>query len=167
MGADLSASYWITPKWRLSGFAQAMRKQHDRRDWLDGNQYYGGLSALYAPNARQYWFAGANAMRSQARDSSDAFKRYGISAGWGQEWGWGMSSRLVGTYARRNYDGLDFFGIKRKDNEYGVTLSLWNRNLYFWGITPRLTFSWDKTKSNHFYYDNHNMDMYLEFSKSF
>ena len=61
----------------------------------------------------------------------------------------------------------DFFSIVRKKHEYGTTLTVWNRNLYFWGITPRLTFSWDKTKSNHFYYDNHNMDVYLEFSKSF
>ena len=146
---------------------QVMHKHHDARRWLDGDQYYGSLNVLFAPNARQYWFAGANAMRSQARDSSDAFKRYGISAGWGQEWGWGMSSRLSGNFAYRPYDSKDFFGIVRKDHEYGATLSLWNRNLYFWGITPRLTFSWDKTKSNHFYYDNHNIDMYLEFSKSF
>ena len=167
LGADANVSYWLTPKWRLSTSAQAMHKQHDRREWLDGNQYYGGLSALYAPNARQYWFGGVNAMRSKAQDSSDAFKRFGVNLGWGQEWGWGMSSRLVGTYARRNYDGLDFFGIKRKDKEYGVSLSLWNRNLYFWGITPRLTFSWDRTASNHFYYDDHDQDVYLEFSKSF
>jgi len=166
-GTDANISYWLTPRWRLSSSMQAMHKNHDTRRWLNGNQYYGSLNVLFAPNARQYWFAGANAMRSQARDSSDAFKRYGISAGWGQEWGWGMSSRLSGNFAYRPYDSKDFFGIVRKDHEYGATLSLWNRNLYFWGITPRLTFSWDKTKSNHFYYDNHNMDMYLEFSKSF
>ena len=167
LGADANVSYWLTPKWRLSAAAQAMHKQHDRREWLDGNQYYGGLSALYAPNARQYWFGGANAIRSKAQDSSDAFKRFGVNLGWGQEWGLGMSTRLVGTYARRNYDGPDFFGIKRKDNEYGVSLSLWNRNLYFWGITPRLTFSWNRTASNHFYYDDHDQDIYLELSKSF
>ena len=78
-----------------------------------------------------------------------------------------MSTRLSGNIAYRTYDGKDFFGIERKDHEYGATLSLWNRNFYFWGITPRLTFSWDKTKSNHFYYDNHGTDVYLEFSKSF
>ena len=69
-----------------------------------------------------------------------------------------MSTRLSGNIAYRTYDGKDFFGIERKDHEYGATLSLWNRNFYFWGITPRLTFTWDKTRSNHFYYDNHNAD---------
>lgn len=167
VGVDGNVSYWLTPRWRLSSAMQVMHKHHDARRWLDGDQYYGSLNVLFAPNARQYWFAGTNAMRSQAKDSSDAFKRYGISAGWGQEWGWGMSSRLSGNLAYRKYDSRDFFGIVRKDHEFGATLSVWNRNLYFWGITPRLTFTWDKTRSNHFYYDNHNMDVYLEFSKSF
>ena len=167
LGVDGNVSYWITPRWRISSAVQGMHKHHDSRKWLNGNQYYGSLNLLFAPNARQYWFAGANAMRSQALDSSDAFKRYGLSAGWGQEWGWGMSTRLSGNIAYRRYDGKDFFGIERKDHEYGATLSLWNRNFYFWGITPRLTFTWDKTRSNHFYYANHNADVYLEFSKSF
>ena len=166
-GTDANISYWLTPRWRLSSSMQAMHKNHDTRRWLNGNQYYGSLNVLFAPNARQYWFAGANAMRSQARDSSDAFKRYGISAGWGQEWGWGMSTRLSGNFAYRPYDSKDFFGIVRKDHEYGATLILWNSNLYFWVITPRLSFSLDKTKSKHFYYDNHTMDVFLEFSKSF
>ncbi|MDO4642406.1 MAG: porin family protein [Cardiobacteriaceae bacterium] len=167
VGADANISYWLTPQWRLSSSLQGMHKHHDTRKWLNGNQYFGSVSALYAPNARQYWFAGANAMRSQARDASEAFKRYGINIGWGQEWGWGMSSRVVGTYAHRSYDANDFFGILRKDHEYGTSVSLWNRNLYFWGITPRLTFSWNRTDSNHFYYDGHDSDVYLEFSRSF
>lgn len=167
IGMDLNASYWLTPQWRLSASGQFAHKKYDSRPWLEGNQYFTGVNALYLRNAGQYWFGGVNTLFSGARDDSDAYSRYALSAGWGKEWGKGISSRLSTTVARRIYDAPDFFNIQRKDNEYSASLSLWNRNFYFWGITPRLSFYWNKTDSNHFYYDNQNTDVYLELTRTF
>ena len=61
-----------------------------------------------------------------------------------QEWPLGISSRLSVAYARRTYQGVDLFGIRQKNKEYQTNVTLWHRNVYFWGITPKLTWSYQK-----------------------
>ena len=41
-----------------------------------------------------------------------------LRLGWGQEWGWGISTRISLAYARRTYKGADLFNIRQKNNEY-------------------------------------------------
>ncbi|MDO4776000.1 MAG: porin family protein [Cardiobacteriaceae bacterium] len=166
-GSTLAASYWTTPKWRLSSSLDINRTTHDDRKHLDGNRYFVGLNALYLYRPTTYFFGGVSAFDSNANDPSDAFVRYGLSLGWGQDWPHGISSRTNLSYGRRIYDGADFFGIERKDNEYGINLALWNRNWHFWGLTPKLNMSWGKTSSNHFYYDKNDVNAFIEISRTF
>lgn len=166
-GAVANLSYWFTPQVRLSASVDANRTTHDTRKHLDGNRYFAGINALYVHRPTTYFFAGINAYDSNAEDSSDAFVRYGLSIGFGQEWPYGISSRTTATYGHRKYDGHDFFGIRRKDNEYGVNLALWNRDWHVWGLTPKLNVQWNKTASNHFYYDKNTVNAYIEVSKTF
>lgn len=167
LGAVVSGSYWLRPDWRVSVSTDINRTTHDDRKHLDGNRYFAGVNALYVYKPTTYFFGGVNAYDSNAKDSSDAFVRYGASLGWGQEWPYGISSRTTATYGRRLYDGRDFFGIERKDHEYGVNVALWNRNWHFWGLTPKLNLQWSKTASNHFYYDKDNINGFIEISRTF
>lgn len=167
LGAVISGSYWLKPDWRLSVSTDINRTTHDDREHLDGNRYFAGVNALYIFKPTTYFFGGLSAYDSNAKDASDAFVRYGASLGWGQEWPYGISSRTTATYGRRLYDGRDFFGIKRKDHEYGANLTLWNRNWHFWGLTPKLNLQWSKTASNHFYYDKDNFNGFIEISRTF
>lgn len=166
-GAVLSAGYWTSPKWRFSTSLDINRTEHDDRKHLDGNRYFVGANALYLYKPTTYFFGGVSAFDSNANDPSDAFVRYGLSLGWGQEWPAGISSRTNLTYGRRTYDGIDFFGIKRKDHEYGVNVALWNRGWHFWGLTPKLNLSWNKTVSNHFYYGKNDVNAFIEISRTF
>ena len=167
IGSTLGAHYWATPKVRLSASTDINRTTHDEREHLDGNRYFVGLNTLYIHKPTTYFFGGINAYDSNAQDPSDAFVRYGLSLGWGQEWPHGVSSRSSLSYGRRLYDGADFFGIERKDHEYGVNVALWNRNWHFWGLTPKLNVEWSKTNSNHFYYSKDSINAYIEISKTF
>ncbi|MDO5090598.1 MAG: porin family protein [Cardiobacteriaceae bacterium] len=166
-GTVLGASYWVSPKWRFSASADVNRTVHDSRKHLDGNRYFAGVNALYLYKPTTYFFGGISAFDSNANDPSDAFVRYGLSLGWGQDWPHGISSRTNLSYGRRTYDGADFFAIRRKDNEYGVNVALWNRNWHFWGLTPKLNLSWSKTTSNHFYYGKNNANAFIEISRTF
>ena len=167
LGGVVSAHYWATPKIRLSATTDINRTTHDEREHLDGNRYFAGLNALYVHKPTTYFFGGVSAYDSNAEDPSDAFLRYGLSLGWGQEWSYGISSRATASYGRRKYDGADFFGILRKDHEYGVNLALWNRNWHFYGLTPKLNVQWNKTNSNHFYYGKDSVNAYIEISRTF
>lgn len=175
-GANLNGDYWLTPNWRLSANTMLAHIKYDQSPIQDANQYYAGLSGLYAPSAGQYFFGGLSLYRSRSKnEQSDTYNRPSLYLGWGQEWPYGISSRLSGSLSRRYYAApmLDFNidGIrthKRRDKEYSASLSLWKRDWHFWGITPKLVIDWSKTDSNHFYHDGKNSsNAYIEFSKTF
>ena len=80
---------------------------------------------------------GVDYSRENTRDKDNAYQRAGGRLGWGQEWPWGISSRVTLSYAKRHYQAADFFNIRQNNREYASTLTLWHRDLYFWGITPK------------------------------
>ena len=85
----------------------------------------------------------------------------------GQEWGWGISTRISLAYARRTYKGADLFNIRQKNNEYQSAVTLWHRDLYFWGITPKITWSYQRVSSNHPFYSYDKNRIFLEMGKTF
>lgn len=160
-------SYRITPRWKLSTAWEWSYEDFEQRKHLNGKRQFVGLSGLYIRNPRQYWSAGVNFYDHDARDAEDRYQRLGAFVGWGQEWQGGISSTLTLSAAKRTHDGVDFFNIQRSDKEYSTKLSLWHRNIHYLGITPRLSWSWHKTDSNHFYYDKQESRVNIVFSKRF
>ncbi|WGE69356.1 surface lipoprotein assembly modifier [Actinobacillus equuli subsp. haemolyticus] len=80
----------------------------------------------------------------------------------------GLSTRLSINYAQKNYKApMPIFGITQRNKEYGASLSLWHRAVHYWGITPRLTYSFNKVKSNHVFYSYDKHRAFVEFSKRF
>ncbi|PHM37721.1 surface lipoprotein assembly modifier [Xenorhabdus innexi] len=62
---------------------------------------------------------------------------------------------------------LDSFRVKREDITDSVSLSLSNRSINLFGIYPRISFSYNKNKSNHPYYSYTDKDISLEFRSDF
>lgn len=167
-GLRLNGSYWLSPRWRYQGALDFSYDDHiDTYNHLDGKRVSLSNTFLFAPSQKQYWFAGVDVSYKDARSDSDAYNRYGMRLGWGQEWGKGISTRLTGSYAKRYTKGEDFFGIKREDNEFNASLTLWHRALHFYGITPRLVLSHSRTGSNNKFYEYDTNKVYLDFSKTF
>ena len=119
------------------------------------------------PNSNQYWFVGVDYSRDNARDKSDAYSRKGGRIGWGQEWSFGISTRVSLNYAERDYKAADFVQIKQQNKEYGAQISLWHRNFHLWGVTPRVTWAYNKVDSNNPFYSYDKNRIYLEVSKRF
>lgn len=167
-GVQLNQRYWISNQWQLTNTFEYSEQRHKTRQHLDGNSYFIDNTIVYLPDSAQYWFAGIHYYRSNARDKDDAFNRYGAQIGWGQEWHNGLSSRLSLNYAYRQYLAPGrMLNKKQVNHEYTPQLTVWHRNIHFWGITPRITWAYNKVNSNHsFYtYDKHNV--YLDISKRF
>lgn len=167
-GLRLDLSYRILPKWFYQGSIEYSRDQYiDDYKHQNGNTYIVSNSISYAPNQNQYWYLGWDYIRKEAKQANYAYKRSGLRGGWGQEWPKGISTRMSLGVAKKNYDGKDFFNIRQQNTEYNTKLSLWHRALYFWGITPRLVFNYNKVDSNHPFYNYHKGNVSLEFSKRF
>ncbi|MDD2157958.1 surface lipoprotein assembly modifier [Glaesserella parasuis] len=56
----------------------------------------------------------------------------------------------------------------RKDREVGLDVTLWHRNLHFWGITPKISYQYQRVNSNLVdLYSYKRNRVYLSFEKSF
>lgn len=166
-GASGLFSYRLTPRWKLSNHWEWSYEDFEQRKHLNGQRQFVGLSGVYIHSPQQYWSVGINYYNNDAKHKEDSYHRTGAFIGWGQEWQGGISSNLTLSASKRNYGGVDFFNIKRSDKEYAAKLSLWHRGIHYRGITPRLQWSWNKTHSNHFYYNNKENTINIVFSNSF
>lgn len=167
-GATFETSYWLSPKWQLNSSYEYAEQRYTDRKHLNGNYHFVSAGVLYLANSKQYWFANVNYNRTATRDKDDSYVRRGINVGWGQEWGWGLSSRISLNFAQKNYKAqMPIFNITQRNKEYGVQASVWHRAVHFWGITPRLTYSFNKVNSNHSFYSYDKQRVFVDFSKRF
>lgn len=166
-GVRLDMNYWLNKNWQISTALEYGEQRYVTRKHLNGNNYLWSNTLLYIPKSNQYWFVGADYNRENTRDRDNAYQRKNLRLGWGQEWGAGISTRIMLSYARRTYKDMDLLGIRQKNHEYFSTFTIWHRNLHFWGITPKLSWSYQKVDSNHPFYRYDKNRLYLEVSKTF
>lgn len=167
-GLTLETNYWLSPKWQLNANYEYAEQRYASRLHLNGNYHFISGGLVYLANANQYWFANLNYNRTATRDKDDSFFRRGISLGWGQEWGRGFSTRLSVSMAQKRYKGaMPIFNIIQRNKEYGFNASIWHRAVHLWGITPRLTYSFTKTQSNHVFYSYDKHRVFIELSRQF
>lgn len=167
-GVALEWQYWLNTKWQLSSHYEYAEQRYISRKHLNGNLHYISFGGLYLANAKRHFFANINYNRTSTRDSDDSYFRRGITLGWQQEWSWGLSSRLSASFAQKRYKGaMPIFQITQRNKELGVQASVWHRAVHYWGITPRLTYNFTRTRSNHVFYSYDKHRLFLDFSKSF
>ncbi|WP_386697549.1 porin family protein [Lonepinella sp. MS14436] len=167
-GGTLSFSYWLNPKWQWRANYQYSEQRYTERKHLNGNTHYISTGLSYLRNAQQYWYVNLSYNRTSTRDADDSYIRRAINLGWVQEWGKGLSTRVNLSYGQKHYKGpMPIFNITQRNKEYGAAVSVWHRAFHYKGITPRLTYSYHKTKSNHVFYTYDKHQVYLELSKRF
>ncbi|MGX2950026.1 surface lipoprotein assembly modifier [Ursidibacter sp. B-7004-1] len=167
-GGALQFSYWLSPKWQWNNNYEYGEQRYVSRKHLNGNYHFVSTGLVYLANAKQYWTLNLNYNRTSTRDRDDSFLRRGVSLGWGQEWGKGLSTRLSVSFAQKHYKGpMPIFNITQRNKEYGVQASIWHRAVHYLGVTPRLTYSFTKTRSNHPFYTYDKHRVFVDFSKQF
>lgn len=167
-GLRLESSFWLHPRVQLLGAVEYGRKQQKKYQYLDGNSWLGSASVFLLASPRTYFVLGTDISKEDAKSKEDAYRRMGLRATWGQEWGLGLSTSLSISRARRKYEEKYFpIDSPRQEYENYYSASVWLRNVYLMGITPRLTFAHQKYSSNHFIYNYQKNRLYLELRKRF
>ncbi len=123
------------------------------------------LSYNYSPLT--YFYGGADYFKRNSVLDYSSFNRKGVRLGWGQIWPKGFATRANIGYAKKRYDAHDFFGDKRVNDEYNAGLSVWNRQVHFLGLTPRVNWRYQKTNSNSAREEVTKNDVFLSVTKSF
>lgn len=167
-GAAVEVQHWLTPKWQLNTSYEYGEQRYTSRKHLNGNYHFISLGGIYLANAKQYWFANLNYTRMATRDKDDSYFRRGVNLGWQQEWDWGLSTRFSASIHQKRYKApMPIFNITQRNKEYGLQSSIWHRAVHYWGITPRLTYQFSKTRSNHSFYSYDKHRVFVDFSRTF
>ena len=167
-GIKLSLNQWLSPKLRYQGLARYAETSYiDKYKYNDGDDWLLANTAVYFPNGQQYWTLGADYSSHDSEDESLAYDRPGFRIGWGQTWPKGYSTQLNLGYAKRDYKGQDFFGIQRENKEYNMGVTAWNRAVSLYGLTPRVSWNFNKVESNSPFEEYSKQDVSVELTKTF
>ncbi|MBF0784705.1 DUF560 domain-containing protein [Muribacter muris] len=144
-------NHWFSPKWQLSLAAERGELKHRAAEnrAADGHNLLLSATLLHLLNANSYLYLGSDYLADRPREAAFGSDRKTVRLGWGQAWWGGISSRVQLSYGKRDFLALHKLFLQvRHDKEWAATLTLWKRDFYYWGITPKLTFSYNKVKSN-------------------
>ena len=155
-GARVEFSRWLNPNWQISTAGEFAKQRYFDSTSQNGNNKMVSATLLWARTPKQFFYVGSDFMAERTRGRQYSSDSKSIRLGWGQEWGWGVSSRVSLSAMKRDYKdiaklgniNLFSFGKAREDKIYGVNLTLWKRDWHLMGITPKLQFSWRKQDSN-------------------
>ena len=85
----------------------------------------------------------------QNSDPAYSYTNYWIGAGYQQDLHFGFSSNFRSSYFITPYDApLAGFGVARSDHVLVVQLDLLNRQLDYWGFTPKFSYIFTDQQSN-------------------
>ncbi|EJJ8331056.1 DUF560 domain-containing protein [Salmonella enterica] len=110
-----------------------------KQTYLDGYSYSLNETLIYFPDSRQYISAGLGYSIVRAETEDNSFDKTILRTGWMYEWNGGVSTLLQATYGYKSYRAGDFWGIKQINQEYSTSATMWHRDIYFLGITPKIT----------------------------
>lgn len=169
-GAMASVDAWLSPQWKQSSFYSYSRERYasDNADKRYGGHLHNtGTGITYFRNAKQYFGTGLNVSKFNAGSDTESYKRYGARVYWGQEWPKGfVTTASAGLYERKFEK--PFWGImRRKDKELNGSVSLWHKAVHAYGITPRITWNYNKRKSNLPIFSYDKQMTYIELEKTF
>lgn len=167
-GLSLRHTRTLSPEWQLHGAWQSGYKSHHERKHLNGASH-GASATLVNLKPRQWFSYGLDGGVENARDLSDAYRRYGVRAGWGKSWGEQaqVQTLLHASVQHRRYRAPDFLNIRRRDTDFGLRGSVSHQKLSWKGLTPRLNVQWTHTRSNHFYYRQNEHRVFVDVTKRF
>ncbi len=166
-GLRIETEYRLSPRWKIDVDAEKSHTTNKRRTQRDSKNHLLSTTLYYSSSPEQFWFWGSDYQRENVERKSLAFQRIKWRAGWGNEWPGGISSIMQINYANKFYDSADFFGIQQRNKEYGALITLWHRDIYYFGITPKINLSYFKSDSNHPFYEYDKKMAFLTFSKLF
>lgn len=150
-------SYRFNATWQISSALEYSKQGYFNSGQQDGHNKLASLTLVWRANPKTFLYIGGDYSRETTRVKSFSYDLKSLRLGWGQEWEWGISTRMNASYSQRNYKDSLYLGAlsaffitqpAREDKIYQASATLWKRDWHLWGITPKLNYSWKKQRSN-------------------
>lgn len=169
-GVRADYSYLLSPTWQISQALEYQKLSYDDDAYrfLRGQNSYTSTTLSHAFSDRVSAYVGIDFLDQQTFAKSESNHRLGVRSGVQVDLPWQLSFSAGSAFARRDYQAdSDIFGTRRKDNEQLYNLSIWHRDLYFFGVMPKLNFSYKHVDSNIDFYDYRQRSVTLSLDKNF
>lgn len=155
LGGRANWSWWFKPNWQLSTAMEYGKQRYFDSGALNGHNRLASATLLWRIKPTRFVYVGADFSREHTRTRQYSYDLKTVRLGWGEEWGWGISSRFSLSLAKRDYKdhlalagGAFRFDKARSDKIYQANATVWKRDWHLFGITPKLNFRWKQQKSN-------------------
>ncbi|MBO3275978.1 porin family protein [Pseudomonas schmalbachii] len=169
-GLRTEYSHRLSSNWQSSSALEYQRLHYDntRYSYLDGHNLLFSTTLGYAFSSRLALYAGVDFGEQHTRYDSETNRLAGGRLGFEAELPFGFStSLLVGALTRKYVGESDIFSTRRRDLEENYLVSLWHRDLYFWGVMPKLNLSYRKVDSNIDFYSYDQQRVFLSMTRAF
>lgn len=179
--------YWLHRHIQLTTDLNYNRKIY-QADWYktyDAHHYFASLGINYFYSPTLIFLGGIDYSREKASADPNSYRRYGVRAGAIKEFEGGLSARLDLRYSYKKHDIKRWPEIRpgtlasvfekvvsadtpRRDREIRSTLTVWHRNVHFYGFTPKLSYTHHRINSSMpLFYSRRNNNVYLNFEHQF
>ncbi|MBV8874728.1 MAG: DUF560 domain-containing protein [Metakosakonia sp.] len=169
-GLRAEYSYLLSPTWQVSQALEYQKLSYDDDAYrfLRGYNRYTSTTLSHALSSRVSTYAGIDFLDQQTFVKSESSHRVAIRGGIQVDLPWQLSFSAGSAFARRDYQAdSEIFATRRKDSEQIYNLSVWHRDLYFFGVMPKLNFSYKHVDSNIDFYDYRQRNVTLSLDKNF
>ncbi|WP_437890256.1 surface lipoprotein assembly modifier [Phytobacter sp. V91] len=163
-------SYLLSPTWQVSQVLEYQKLSYDDDAYrfLRGHNRYSSTTLSHAFTSSVSAYGGFDLLDQQTFSKSESNHRLGVRGGVQVDLPWKISFSATAAFARRGYQAdSDIFATRRKDNEQLYSLALWHRDLYVFGVMPKLNFSEKRVNSNIDFYDYRQRNITLSLDKNF
>jgi tetratricopeptide (TPR) repeat protein len=149
-GGRLEGQYWLTKQFLWSSYLEGLSATyHQDFSFLDG--YYldhaNYLSYYLDPTSFVRGTVGAGYQKTAESAFTNWYDRLGLA--YQREFVWGITANVAPEVRWWYYQGADpFFGVRRQDRQYFVSLSVYKRDFTIFGFSPVFTYSYTTNQSN-------------------
>lgn len=149
-GGRLEGQYWLTKQFLWSSYLEGLSATyHSTFFFLDG--YYLDHANFFSYYLDPTSFVRGTVGAGYQKTETDAFTNwyYRLGLAYQREFSWGITANVAPEVRWWYYQGIDpFFGVRRQDRQYFVSLSIYKRDFTIFGFSPVFTYSYTTNQSN-------------------
>lgn len=138
-GLAFEFAHWLNPNWQWSNYHELAYERENQSNSEIERQLYHRFNVLWQNNPYRSLIMGVSAYDVAHRQVSLAYFQTSASLTWQEDWEVkGLSSQLTMNYGEKRYKA-NANDARDVEQRWGASLSLWHRNYHWWGITPKLS----------------------------
>lgn len=153
-GIQLGYRIELSPNWQNQIEVEYEKRRFFKESAQAGNIRTLSNNLLWYPKPTQLFYIGGTFSRENTQERQYNSDIKNVQLGWLQEYTYGISTKLHLGFTHRQFKdqailaGILPLGKIRKDKIYFANFQIWKRDWHWEGITPKISLSWKKQKSN-------------------